>query len=305
MDEILKNLCEFINIIDRGPVDYYLGMEIVRHDPRGKIEIHQNAFINELLMEWNMENCKPASTPIASGTVLTKCNVENCSEMEDVKTYQSLIGSLMYLATISRPDIAHAISQLSQFNSHPHREHMSAAKHVLRYLKSHRFSLTFDDDSGLSCYSDADWGSNVIDRKSYSGYVLFFAGGPIAWESKKQDIVALSSMEAEYIAMCQAVKEISFHRSLLFELDIENVHKQPTTLFCDNQGAQYLTKSHMTLKRSKHIDIRFHYIKDKYNSNEISLSYVPTDKNIADIFTKSLSKQTHEKMCILLKLKFV
>ncbi|XP_075157808.1 uncharacterized protein LOC142231074 [Haematobia irritans] len=205
-----------------------------------------------------MENCKPSSTPIPPGTILKKCEDENCNEIVDSKCYQSLIGSLMYLATISRPDISHTISKLSQFNSHPHREHMTAAKHVLRYLKAHKFSLTFDGADGLCCFSDADWGSNAIDRKSYSGYVLFFAGGPIAWESKKQDVVALSSMEAEYIAMSQAVKEISFHRSLLMELELEDINKKPTTLYCDNQGAQYLTKSHMTLKRNLSISAMFH-----------------------------------------------
>lgn len=208
------------------------------------------------------------------------------------------------MTTISRPDIAHTISKLSQFNSHPHREHFGAVKHVLRYLKSHQFSIVFDNENVLNCYADADWGSNVIDRKSYSGFVLFFAGGPIAWESKKQDIVALSSMEAEYIAMCQAVKEITFHRSLLKEIGFENENQKPTTLFCDNQGAQFLTKSHMTLKRSKHIDIRFHYIKDKYNANEITLEYVPSEENVADILTKCLSKHSHENICKLFKLKF-
>lgn len=111
-------------------------------------------------------------------------------------------------------------------------------------MKYKELSLIYSkDENSLVCYSDADWGSNIIDRKSYSGYVLFFPGGPISWESKKQNIVALSSMEAEYIAMCQAVKEISFYRSLLNELCFQDLIRKPTILKSDNQAAQYLTKS--------------------------------------------------------------
>lgn len=304
MENILENLKEQIDIVDRGLVSYYLGMEIIRNDPRGEIEVHQKRFVEELLMQWNMQDCKPAKTPFAAGNILSKCDVDECKDMMDVKKYQSLIGSLMYLATISRPDIAHTVSRLAQFNCHPHMEHFVAAKHVLRYLKSRNISLMYKKDQGLVCYSDADWGSDGFDRKSYSGYVLFFAGGPVSWESKKQNIVALSSMEAEYIAMCQAAKEISFYRSLLNELGFANLLKEPTVLCCDNQGAQYLTKNHMAMKRSKHIDIRYHYIKDKYNANEISLTYVSSDQNVADIFTKCLLNQNHFKCCNLLNLKF-
>ncbi|XP_075162825.1 uncharacterized protein LOC142235454 [Haematobia irritans] len=157
-------------------------MEIERDGLRGPISVHQSTFTENFLREWKMENCKPSHTPLAVGTVLKKCSKENC-EGYDVKRYQSLIGSLTYLAVASRPDISHAVSKLSQFNSHPEKEHFDAAKNVLRYLKHKP--------------KDADWGSNVVDRKYYSGFVIFLGGGPITWESQKQKIVALSSMVKE------------------------------------------------------------------------------------------------------------
>lgn len=134
MKSILTELNKELDAVDRGPVSYYLGMEIERVG-RGDILLHQKKYIQDLLKTWSMVDCKPASTPFASGVILDKCCREDCPDMVDVKKYQSLIGGLMYLAVISRPDLAHTLSKLSQFNTHPHKDHFIAAKHVLRYLK--------------------------------------------------------------------------------------------------------------------------------------------------------------------------
>lgn len=132
MENIWKKFKSYVEIVDRGAIKNYLGMEIERKNPRGNIEINQKRFVKELLKEWNMHECKLAKTPYTSGTVLTKCEKNNCNKMVDVKKYQSLIKNLMYLATITRPDIAHTtVSNLAQFSSHPHNEHFGAAKHIL------------------------------------------------------------------------------------------------------------------------------------------------------------------------------
>lgn len=303
MKMVINHLNQHVEAVDRGPVSFYLGMQIERESDRGAISIHQMKYVERLLEKWNMTNCNSSSTIATSGTVLKKC-IGECTEPV-YNEYQSLIGELMYLAVISRPDIAHIVAKLSQFNSHAHREHFLAAKHVLRYLKGHpKGIITFSpNQEKLVCFTDADWGSDSTDRKSFSGSVLLLAGGAIAWESKKQNVVALSSMEAEYIAMCQGAKEVAFHRSLLLEMGFKCVVPEPTTIWYDNQGAQFLANNPSTHKRSKHIDIRFHFIRDKCLKGELVVKYVASSENIADIFTKSLNKESHLKCCNLLKLK--
>ncbi|XP_055840140.1 uncharacterized protein LOC129907788 isoform X2 [Episyrphus balteatus] len=291
--DIMQNLNSHVEAIDRGPIKFYLGMEIERDGPQGSIAVHQRRYIEDLLTHWGMENCKPASTPLASGTVLEKCSKDNCAAV-NIKDYQSLMGALNYLATISRPDLTHVVSKMSQFCSHPHHEHFIAAKHILRYLRSDsKVCLNYNGNNDLFCYTDADWGSDATDRKSYSGYVVYFGGGPVAWESKKQHVIALSTMEAEYIAMCQGAKEVVFQRSLLAEMGFLKYSKEATTMYCDNQGASFFANNEITHKRSKHIDIQYHYLKDKCSKNIISISYVPTNNNLADIFTKCLNKNKH------------
>ena len=127
---VISQLNQEIEADDRGAISFYLGMEIEREGPRGPIHIHQREYTLNLLSSWKMQNCKPASTPWPSGTILTKCDGKHC-ELK-CNEYQSLIGSLMYLAVISRPDIAHAVSRLSQFNAHPHAEHFQVPKHLVR-----------------------------------------------------------------------------------------------------------------------------------------------------------------------------
>lgn len=231
---------------------------------------------------------------------LKKCDGDNCNL--NLREYQSLIGSLNYLAVISRPNIPHVVSKLSQFNSHA--EHMQAAKYLLRYLVKHPdvYISYSKKHPSISCFTDADWACDSCDRKSYSGFVMFISDGAVAWESKKQTVVALSSMEAEYVALCQGSKEVVFIRSLLDEIGFEEFTKQPTPIYCDNQGANFMVKNPAVHKRSKHIDIKFHYIRDRYNDGSIDVHYVSSEQNAADIFTKALSKQKNAQACELLKI---
>ncbi|XP_053960369.1 uncharacterized protein LOC128864606 [Anastrepha ludens] len=229
---ILKQLNEFVEAVDKGPVSFYLGMEIERDASTGAISIHQEHYVNQLLKTWGMDSCKSATTPWVDGTVLKKCE-KQCKDI-DAMRYQSLIGGLMYLAVISRPDIAHVVSKLSQFNRHPHEEHFKAAKHVLRYLKqSSAAKITYSSTGeNLVCYTDSDWAGDVSDRKSYSGYVVFMSDGLVSWESKKQSIVALSTMEAKYIALCQGAKDVVFLRALLREMGYDGYVNEPTNMHC-------------------------------------------------------------------------
>ncbi|XP_037960895.1 secreted RxLR effector protein 161-like [Teleopsis dalmanni] len=138
-----------------------------------------------------MHDCKGVQTPFAKGTVLEKCCIENCIG-GDIKKYQSLIENLNYVAVVSRPDIAHAVSKLAQFSTHPHQEHFIAAKRVFRYLRANpKGMLTYKPNSqGLVCFSDADWAADSTDRRSYSGFAVLIDENLIAWESRKQSVVA-------------------------------------------------------------------------------------------------------------------
>ena len=210
------------------------------------------------------------------------------SEMHQ-KPYSQLVGSLMYAAIGTRPDIAFATSTLAQFMSDPAPFHWEAAKRVLRYLKGTQdYSLTFGGEIlDLIGYTDADWGSQSH-RHSISGHVYLFSGGAISWSSRKQPIIALSSTEAEYIAASDAVRELLWLRSLISEITIPISH--PITLLCDNQSAIQIASNGLINARTKHIDIRIHFIRNIVESGVIDLVYCPTDQILADTLTKALPR---------------
>ena len=227
---------------------------------------------------------------MATGTRLTKAEIGNILVNE--REYQSLVGSLMYAMTGTRPDLAYAVSQLSQFNAKPTAIHLTAAKRVLRYLKGHAdLGITYrDDDNSLNGYCDTDWGANE-DRKSISGYLFMLGGGAISWSSKKQSTVALSSTEAEYIALVQAAKESIWLQRLLSELGwTERDHK---VIWEDNQGAIALAVNPEYHACTKHIDIQYHFIRECVENDRIKLEYIPTAEQLADALTKIMPRNRH------------
>lgn len=259
-------------------------------------------YINELLSVYGVTPCRPVSTPLDPGFQVS-CNNENCARV-DATSYQSLIGSLMYLAISTRPDIMHAVSVLAQRNKDPHSEHEAGAKHVLRYLsKTISLKLRYcKNGKPVEGYADADWTSNNLDRKSYTGYSFFLAGSAFSWQSKKQDVVALSSTEAEYIALSTAAKEAVYLRRLLKEVGCNR--KDPILLKGDNMSAIQISKNPVFHKRTKHIEIKYHYIREVVEQKGIELEYVSTNENVSDIFTKNLQKQKHVKFVEMLGLKY-
>jgi hypothetical protein len=209
--------------------------------------------------------------------------------------YQSLVGGLMYVAISTQPDIAFTVWSLSQFSSNPGPQHLTAVKRVYHYLKGTiDLSITClgDKKSDITLYSDADWGSNADDRRSISGYVSILSGGATTWSSKKQPTVALSSMEAEYMALSNATRENIWIRSLFSELG--QPIKSPTQIFVDNRGTIEYTTNAGFHARSKHIDIRHHFIRDSITSHEVTIHHCASEENISDIFTKPLTRNKHE-----------
>ena len=211
---------------------------------------------------------------------------EEFAKMRNIP-YQQAIGSLMYASLGTRPDITFAVQTVSRFSLKPGTAHWEAVKRIFRYLKGTRdLWLSYGNKvRELEGYADAD-GSMAEDRKAISGYAFLVNGGAVSWSTKRQEIISLSTTESEYVAAVYAAKEALWLRSLisqLFGLDIPS-----TTLFSDNQSAIALTKEHQYHARTKHIDIRFHFLRWIIEEGRLRLIYCPTDDMVADVFTKAL-----------------
>ena len=217
MKSVRQQLSSKFDIKDFGKLSYFLGMSIVQNLEERNTWMGQPTYTEKLLTKMGMGDCKPVKTPVDPGNRLVKASEDE--EALDQQSYQSLVGSLMYLTTCTRPDIAYAVGMLSRYSSKPNQSHWVAAKRVFRYLKGTiNFGLMYSDDSCVLGYSDADWAGDVDDRKSTSGYMFRIAGGPVSWRSRKQDTVALSTAEAEYVALSSAAQECVWMRRLVAEL---------------------------------------------------------------------------------------
>jgi hypothetical protein len=206
---------------DLGPVSRFLGMQVLRDRARRVIKLTSTMHIEDMLNRFSMQNCKPAKTPLPHKAVLGPRGPDEQS-LPPRTPYRSLIGSLLYVATWTRPDIAFAVSQVARFQTDPSVYHWDLAKHILRYLRGTReLGLTFAPGSAVATVRgdvDASWGEDPSTRKSQSGYVFTLANAAIQWKSKLQTTVALSSTEAEYLALSAAVKEALFLRGLLADI---------------------------------------------------------------------------------------
>jgi hypothetical protein len=276
----------------------YLGIEIIRDRKLKTIKLSQAAYTKSILKKFDMMNCNGVSTPSNLGTQLRR-NIDtngNTGPIAQVP-YQQLIGFLMYLSTGTRPDISHAVNTLSKFLETPSNEHWIAAKRILKYLKSTIdlvivYNGANENVCQLTGYSDADFASCLDTRKSLSGVVLMLNNGPVIWSSRKQGIVATSTTEAEYVAAHDATKDIVWLRQLLEDIGFKQNH--PTTLLCDNAAAEKLIQNPTFHKRSKHIDIKFHYTRDLVKQETINIKHVSSNSQLADILIKPLTRKKFE-----------
>lgn len=289
IDLLSKNYC----VKNLGEIKNCLGMNVQRDRSKGVLILKQTEYIIRLLTRFNMLDAKEVSTPMA---VNEKFNNENSNGTCLTEFhYRELIGSLMYLCVCTRPDIAYSCSLLSQFNNNFNKCHWVAAKRVLRYLKkTMHYGLVFKRSENnifcLEAFADADWANDPIDRKSFSGFMLRLGGNTINWECRKQRCVALSSTEAEYLAISDCCKDILFMCNFWKEL---TGCRLQCKLRNDNMSAIRLLDSKECHKRTKHIDIRHHFVKDLISRGLITVTYLQTDCMIADILTKALSSTKH------------
>ncbi|GLB38104.1 putative reverse transcriptase (RNA-dependent DNA polymerase) [Lyophyllum shimeji] len=297
MQQVKHEISQRFGITDLGEANQIVGLHITRK-PNGDIKLSQESYLSKIIQKMGLDNANPVHTPMDINVRLQKHDAEDPVNLQLRHEYQVAIGMLMWAAIATRPHIAFAIQHLSQFSQHPAHEHFTAVKRVFRYLKGtidiglNYSGTAFDREKIFRVFSDADWGNSPDDRRSISGYVCVASGGPVTWSSKKQPTVALSSMEAEYMALCHATREIIWLRSLVNELGL--LANQPTDLITDNQSAIKSTDNPVFHARSKHIDIRHHFVRERIISNEIQIYHCVSVDNKADILTKPLARPTHD-----------
>lgn len=251
---------------DLGPLHYFLGIEVLT-DSNGLL-LHQSKYAKELIHRAGLLDCKPVPTPMSSSDRLSL----DSGLLLDAATatrYRSIVGGLQYL-TLTRPDIAFAVNKVCQYLHCPTTAHYTAVKRILRYISgTFAYGLRFvrSASNTISAFSDADWAGCSDDRKSTGGFAVFVGANLVSWQAKKQATVSRSSTEAEYKTLANATAEIIWVQSLLKELGIVQ-HKTPI-LWCDNIGATYLTANPVFHARTKHIEVDYHFVRERVAQNNL------------------------------------
>lgn len=298
-DNAAKEIDSKFTVTDSGDAEWILGCRITRWRDRRVLKLDQEQFVVNILRDFNMEFCNSTVTPCPKWRLTTNMCPTTDEERQRAAQlpYCAVVGKCMYLSTCTRPDISYAVRELARFMSNYGPRHYDAAKHLLRYLQGTRsrgliYGQTPDPFPLFRVFADSDWAMSE-GRRSVSGFIVECGGAPIAWSSKQQGIVALSSCEAEYLACAHAARQIVWFRSLFKEIGFTQNH--PTILFCDNKGTVACTHDPHSHSQMKHIDIRAHFIRDCVNNHLIDVHHIPGDQNTADILTKPLDKIIHSK----------
>ncbi|KAL5766903.1 hypothetical protein ACOSP7_017520 [Xanthoceras sorbifolium] len=291
LNKLKSELSGEFEMKDLGAAKKILGMEIRRDKAAGKLYLIQKSFVEKVLERFGMKNAKPVSTPLAAHFKLSAAmspQSDNDIEYMSHVPYSSAVGSLMYAMVCTRPDIAHAVSVVSRYMFNPGKEHWQAVKWIMRYLRGTTDScLEFGRSKGhLVGYVDSDYAGDLDRRRSITGYVFTLGDTAISWKATLQSTVALSTTEAEYMAVVEAIKEAIWMRGLFGELSLD--HKV-IVVHCDSQSAIHLTKDQMFHERTKHIDVKYHFVRDIISQGDISVKKIGTADNPADMLTKSLS----------------
>jgi hypothetical protein len=290
INEVKCMLDDVFDIHDLGAPHRFLGLEISRDRQRRTLKLSQHAAAVGLVNKYGLADANSRSTPISTGVQLSADG-----ELLDTNAYpySELVGSLLYLSTCTRPDLAQAVGALARYMSKPTVDHWQVAKGVLRFVAGTAdHGVTFGrGSSGLVGFCDADFAGDMDTRRSTTGYAFCLFGGAISWNSRLQPTVAVSTVEAEYMAAAAAVKEALWLRVLLAEL---GVPVQPLRVHCDSQGAIKLLKHPIASQRSKHIDVLYHFAREKVMAGDVDFTYIGTADMVADIFTKPLSKSKFE-----------
>jgi hypothetical protein len=303
--------------ISVGDGSFILGIHLERDRQNHLVHLSQTALIDRVVEKFGQQNAADIATPMDAGIILSAIDCPSTPQEKATMAnvpYRELVGSLQYIGQATRADIVYAVGRLAKFMANPGRKHWDAAIRVLRYLKStrlHRLTLggtpgttsltrTNDDHEDIpppqliAGMTDSNFAACTDTRRSVSGYAFSLGSGAISRKSRQQDLVTLSTCEAEYVAACEAAREAVFLRALLAE--IGHTQRQPTLILADNQGTIVLTSDQTNHTRTKHIDIRYRYVQEKTGDGTIAFKYVRSQDNIADIFTKPLARPAFSEL---------
>ncbi|XP_019168374.1 PREDICTED: uncharacterized protein LOC109164073 [Ipomoea nil] len=287
IDNVMKQLATTFRIRDLGLPRFFLGVEAIYTE--GALLLSQRRYIAELLKKAGMGTCKDVSTPMAYNTAVTS----DSPLLDDPTAYRRLVGSLMYLL-ITRPDLSFAVNRLCQFMHKPTEEHWVSLKRVLRYVQGTQhlgLRLTPAPTPVVHAFSDSDWAGCSTDRKSTAGYAVFLGPNLVSWVSQKQRMVARSSTEAEYKALADVAAEVTWIESLLRELGLQS--QTVPVLWCDNLRATYLCSNPVFHARTKHVEVDYHFVRDRVSTGQLKVNFVSTHDQLADIFTKPLATKRY------------
>jgi histone deacetylase 1/2 len=288
VDRLVHALAAVFPIKDMGKLDYFLGLEASYNS--GGMTLTQRKYALDLLHRVNMENCNSAPTPLATSESLAR-DAGAVLSTDDAFRYRSVVGGLQYL-TLTRPDISFAVNKVCQYLSQPTEVHWEAVKRILRYVKGTLqvgLQIRRSPSSVISIFTDADWAGCVDDRRSIGGFAVFVGPNIISWSSKKQPTVSRSSTEAEYKALANGAAEAMWVDSLLKELGV--AQQRPPILWCDNLGATYLTANPVFHARMKHIEVDFHFVRERVAAGLLDVRFISTNDQLADVFTKPATRQ--------------
>uniref|UniRef100_A0A2N9E3A6 Integrase catalytic domain-containing protein n=1 Tax=Fagus sylvatica TaxID=28930 RepID=A0A2N9E3A6_FAGSY len=282
LDHLIHQLSTVFDLKDLGPLHYFLGLQVTRSS--SGLFLNQAKYATDLLQKHNMLDSKPAKSPSCPNTRLS---LHEGDLLTDPHGYRSLVGGLHYL-TFTRPDISFSVHQVCQYMSAPTTVHLAAAKRILRYIRGTLFhGVAFTPGPlHLSAFTDADWAGDPDDRRSTSGFLVYLGSNPITWSAKKQPTVSRSSTESEYRALAIASAELCWIRTLLKDLGI--FISQTPILWCDNVSALAIASNPVFHARTKHIEVDFHFVRERVLRKDLIVKFVSTTDQLADIFTKSL-----------------
>ncbi|CAM9000542.1 unnamed protein product [Rhodiola kirilowii] len=273
-----------------GELKYFLGLQVAQGDDGTRT--HQQKYVKEILKKFRMESVKTRATPMSPNDTLTK---DESYPQVDPTLYRGMIGSLLYL-TASRPTILFSVCLCARFQTDPRETHMKAVKRILRYLKGTDDLCLFYPRGGdlrLVAYTDVDYAGCKTDRKSTSGMAQYLGSCLISWASKKQSFIALSTAEAEYITAAACCAQLLWIRQHLSDYGaITDCAK----IRCDNTSDINISKNHVQFSRTKHIEIRYHFLRDCVEKGTIAMEYCRTEEQIADIVTNALHREPYKKL---------
>jgi hypothetical protein len=310
-DRAKEDLKKTFEMDDMGEAAYFVGVRITRDRQEKTISLCQDAYAKKILERFGMENCNPVATPMAAGAMEYLVTNKRQATNEETKLYQSIVGSINYLAWQTRPDLIWICGKLAKFNVNPSKQHLKAAKRVLQYIKGTIYYCIVLGLGGsgkmgwrLHGYVDSDYAGDLETRKSNYGWVFYFAGGVISAGSKMFECMANSSTEAEFYALGKAAMEAAFLRYFFEEIGYTGEDAKKVLLYGDNQGSMLIaenpTSSH---SRTKHIAVKYFYVREELESEHLELWYINTTEMAADGFTKGLGEVKHKEFVKLLNLQ--